>query len=651
MVFVCRMVFLATALRNNFSDVNCRHIVSTSSYPFVKASEIHSGNASFRNVAFPASGHTEGLVTAWARPFRHPSYFSGAGACDAMYVAMENGSIYYIEIHVQAQPLVQNVVKASYLDCAIGTAFAALDCGLGYDDMIVAGGEMSSGGIYLLNIAPWPIDTRAKPEESVINWTPIFDFELVNLSTGGQGTGNTDRARVFACTGRGDHGAITELRYGIQATAQEPVDYLKGVRALFVLPDVSGDGYFVLSSEPDRSFLCYRTFGREGEWLECNTETSFEFDGPTLAAGPLGPAAPSQSPLWSVQVTPSVITAIPLSQKDLASKIEGDTNMSEVGQRPRRMQRRCENGDTIIAASLHGNYVLLALHHGPDIELVLGSMAVEHDKDEFLKPVSAPVALTDEPTFVDFVEFRDRLMAVVGTRQATLQIFLCDAHDGLIPIKEQNMLNHVPASQPGLTFCESAVMLSTDTASKLFCGLRGGTVVIFDVTTVGTSLQLNRSQEMHFGPVPVRLHMDVRRKDSAFALAGHEVYRFDMPRGSFRGAQLIFVLHDEDIDPMVQAIAQIRSSSEWENVLVCVSNDKIFCADVGRSGKICGRRLRLNETPRRLLFYESLGAFIVACTKSVWSEQGGGKKSFCSLKLIDPETFIIPAPQFDQNHC
>jgi hypothetical protein len=350
----------------------------------------------------------EGLVTAWARPFRHPTYFSGARACDAMYVAMENGSIYYLEVHVQAQPLVQNVVKASYLDCAIGTAFAALDCGLGYDDMIVAGGEMSSGGIYLvrgmldyhynsvptqpclqLNIAPWPVDTRAKPEESVINWTPVFDFELINLSARGHGNGIADRDRVFACTGRGDHGAITELRYGIQASAQEPVDYLQGVRRLFILPDVSGGGYFVLSSQPDQSFLCYRSSGREGEWLECNRAVTFEFDEPTLAAGPLQwpqnglenrPQAPSQHTTWSVQITPSAITVVQLSQEDTLSQGEADTDMSDNDPRKRRLQRRCDSGDTIVAGSLHGKYVLIALRSGSEAKLVLGLIAIEDDK-------------------------------------------------------------------------------------------------------------------------------------------------------------------------------------------------------------------------------------------------------------------------------
>lgn len=85
-----------------------------------------------------------------------------------------------------------------------------------------------------------------------------------------------------------------------------------------------------------------------------------------------------------------------------------------------------------------------------------------------------------------------------------------------------------------------------------------------------------------------------------------------------------------------------------ENTIVCVANNKIFRADVGQSGKICGRKLRLGETPRRLLYYKPLGIFIVACMKiprEEYQRGGGGElKSWCSLKAIDPKTFVTTNP-------
>lgn len=89
------------------------------------------------------------------------------------------------------------------------------------------------------------------------------------------------------------------------------------------------------------------------------------------------------------------------------------------------------------------------------------------------------------------------MLAVVGTRQATIQIFLFDLSNGLIPLLEN------PSMSPGtycselranvsvfegnidgqldLFICESAALLTTDTSSKLLCGLRGGTVIVMDI--------------------------------------------------------------------------------------------------------------------------------------------------------------------------
>ncbi|KAF8544951.1 mono-functional DNA-alkylating methyl methanesulfonate N-term-domain-containing protein, partial [Trichophaea hybrida] len=581
------------------------------------------------------------LVAAWARPYRHPKY---SGFHDDMYLAMENGDIYYMEVEETQSnnALVQATSKASFLKCSIGTAFAVLDNGLGNDDRIVAGGEMSSGGIYLLNISAYAVDAGAKQEESVTNWAPVLDFELVNLSARGQGNeGIAERDRVYACTGRGDHGAITELRYGIQATARrpEPVDGLQGVRQLFILPDTSGGGYFVLSSLADQSFLCYRSSGRDGEWLSCEGIDLLELDETTLAAGSMElPSRNDLSTLWSVQITQNAITILQLSKDNI--KPEVGMEASEIPHN-RRLQRRCDGGDTIISAAIHGRFVLLTLRNGSDVNVVLASIEVKQDSDEFLVPIGTPVALTDDPTFIGIIELRDRVMVVVGTRRATLLIFQCDDSQGLRFIKEQTMSDHATESQHDLNFCESAVMLYTDSAAKLLCGLRGGTVVVFNLIAPELDLKLVRSQDIRFGPIPVQLYLDVHRKDLAFALAGPEVYRFDMPCDIFRAAQLVFVVQDKDIDPTIQSIVQVNSPIDGNNTLVCVTNDQIFCADVGENCKICARRLKLYETPRRLLFYEPLGMFIVACVKTVGRDStglDGDRKSFCSLKIIDPKT-------------
>lgn len=87
-------------------------------------------------------------MTSWARPLRTPSHTQ---TMDDLYLAMEDGDIYFVEVNSEAPNLVELMNKAGHLDCAIGSAFAALDYGLERNDLVIAGGEMSSGGIYLVS--------------------------------------------------------------------------------------------------------------------------------------------------------------------------------------------------------------------------------------------------------------------------------------------------------------------------------------------------------------------------------------------------------------------------------------------------------------------------------------------------------------------
>lgn len=71
---------------------------------------------------------------------------------DDLYLALEDGDIYFVEVDTSMPNLVQLVNKAGHLNCSIGSAFAALDYGLDRNDLLVAGGEMSSGGVYLVSL-------------------------------------------------------------------------------------------------------------------------------------------------------------------------------------------------------------------------------------------------------------------------------------------------------------------------------------------------------------------------------------------------------------------------------------------------------------------------------------------------------------------
>jgi len=97
------------------------------------------------------------------------------------------------------------------------------------------------------------------------------------------------------------------------------------------------------------------------------------------------------------------------------------------------------------------------------------------------------------------------------------------------------------------------------------------------------------------------------------------------------------------VQPNIEAIVQVGDQALGsENTLICFADDQIFCADIGQSGKICGRRLRLNATPRRLLFYERMNCYIVACGRNPnhMEVSGNPATELCTLKVIDARTFV-----------
>lgn len=70
---------------------------------------------------------------------------------DDLYLALENGDIYFVEVDFEQKEFLQLINRAARLNCSIGPAFAALDYGLERNDLLIAGGEMSSGGVYLVS--------------------------------------------------------------------------------------------------------------------------------------------------------------------------------------------------------------------------------------------------------------------------------------------------------------------------------------------------------------------------------------------------------------------------------------------------------------------------------------------------------------------
>lgn len=232
-------------------------------------------------------------------------------------------------------------------------------------------------------------DDEPKLGETVANWSPVFDFDLINPSAHGHAQGRAVRDRMYACTGRGEHGAIAEIRYGIHGLIQSAADYMPGIRNIWVLPGSEGTSFFLLCSFPDRSTLCL--INEAGEWEDVSESDFLDMSQTTLAAAAIGDK--------SAQITPKAVNINLLKEKDLSNRtptrditmFDGDANCGVnggmEGVKP-MWSRQCGSGDLIVAAAIRDAYLVIAVRSGVCIKMTLAVVLPEVDVEWVFCPLS-----------------------------------------------------------------------------------------------------------------------------------------------------------------------------------------------------------------------------------------------------------------------
>ncbi|KAK0643484.1 mono-functional DNA-alkylating methyl methanesulfonate N-term-domain-containing protein [Cercophora newfieldiana] len=207
-------------------------------------------------------GRHQPLWTAWARPFRLSPYFEGR---DCIYLAREDGVVIFIE--ADSESALDRSTFMDTFDSNISSAFTCLFDQ--YTDVLIMGSDSGPGAI-------WKVPARQPLEllGTLPNWSPSVDFVTTDeFSTWSQeigGSGSkmipwTNRQprkpdRVFATSGHGKKGSITEYRYGLKAGIGLDLEYGAEVKEAWLLPSrnaVEEKGFHLLLSMPDCSALLH----------------------------------------------------------------------------------------------------------------------------------------------------------------------------------------------------------------------------------------------------------------------------------------------------------------------------------------------------------------------------------------------------------
>ncbi|CCC08169.1 unnamed protein product [Sordaria macrospora k-hell] len=158
------------------------------------------------------------LWTAWDRPYRLPRYLKGK---DCLYLAREDGIVVYIEVDED-----HALERSTFIDafkCNISSAFAYLFDQ--YADVLVLGSDNGTGSV-------WKVCGTSLAFTFVV--PPTLDFAVTD-SSGDKASELRAPGRIFAASGHGLTGCITEYRHGLKADIGLELEIGDGLKQAWLL--------------------------------------------------------------------------------------------------------------------------------------------------------------------------------------------------------------------------------------------------------------------------------------------------------------------------------------------------------------------------------------------------------------------------------
>ena len=409
----------------------------------------------------PGNCQQRPLWTQWARPVRRKEWKPQG---EVIYLCREDGLVVWLELEGERSSisLPHNIGR---LGINVDTAFASLDNNGSYyirdgtlqsQDFLVAGGDMSEGGLFSLTPRH-----PAKRQQPIPNWAPVTSLTVSNgldfLDHYQDPTNLTARQRVFASVGKGSRqGGVCEFRYGIPALSSTkiPIKDLGSIGILAMWIFVSNDKTTLLLTDPERSYvleLDVDQFGSIKNVSDADSATEHHLDvgARTVAAGNTEKGHIIQITEQSIRVRTST-TRRPL--------------VREIGE-----------GMMITAASIEGFIpaLLIAVRCDDQFSLRLLSW------NELVLDTKIQMSLSFEPSCVLLKVIGNRLYAFVGLLNGTLQIFRVDG--GNLDFSFEYRFEGEFAVCDSIGLISKTKEITDEADNLLLCGLRNGTLHIFQL--------------------------------------------------------------------------------------------------------------------------------------------------------------------------
>ncbi|KAL3428379.1 thermotolerance protein [Phlyctema vagabunda] len=591
------------------------------------------------------SGLGNPLWVSWARPYRLPYH---TATRDDIYIAREDGLVKFFEIDVEE--FVNTDMRIGYFDCNIGPAFACLD----YQkyvppfkggDLLIASGDACNGGTYLVLARDGPAFN-----ENIPNWSPAIDFATTSPSQDRAASRllfhkdiMPKRDRVFACSGTGVKGAITEFRHGLEASVGTIIPYDDPIMNAWIISPALGspdnnEGSLFLLSLADRSALIRLSADASSVEAIDQDATHFDLQNRTIAAKLHGD--------FVIQVTEQSII---ISRETPIHVFSGQALLGSTAS----IERAVIHDDVVVFMTrLAGDCGIHVLGPLSTIRQDAGHSTLESIGIRLLQTISA------HTTCLNVCTIRGTLCALVASSYTDYVdlIFVPITGEGSHTLKIAYAA--IDNSISFDAFISLAVAHGSPEDLTLLCGTRNGLVATINILITDTGIQVQKSRCDRFGAGPVNVTKDEssEAKELFFVSCDPGVYAINLglnpvphrlgykarSRRTTEHVWLTDALNPAMLQPAVISVFRlpdIFGSTDSGNLLVVAGNELIL-ARLSPQAKAVPRHLAIEGTPRRIIYSQELGVLVVAALVD--------RKS--TLLFIDPDTGADLSQPVDKNN-
>lgn len=531
--------------------------------------------------------------------------------------------MYYLDVNNGAA----RASKCAEFSCSVDTAFAILQESHQHPDYLIAAGSSSPGELLSIGDDIYE-DERVRPLsrqradvlspkfiESIPNWSPCVDLEIPANSAHGN--------RVFTFGGKSPYGAISEIRWGVEARLVTIYDLdVQGLTGIWAFESLSGNGMHFLFSFPMQSILWHATDTVDNESEAGMDDFQIDMDNETVAAATLKNER-------VIQVSRQRIVTLSLPEYSAKHAIDFDPNSRLIAADIASTAPEDNNTTSTAIDSSRKTYILAAIRAGSDLEIAV--FCYNEETDCVIKTTST--CPPSEPICVKLFSSTTTLFACISTVDGDLILYRINA-EGCLSFALSHRIS-IPVADPAgpqhsiRSVCDSLVPVHLDSKIFLVCGLRDGFLCVFGLhtpqdssLTVDEAILIRQLPEdtIKLSNTPVKV---LQTGNTIIALCGASMHRLDVRDIGQKAISISKIwftdrnkpdLDQTFVSAVLSATNDLRIVNNLSNPLVCVSQGKLLIAQMTDQPDVVTRSIKLLGTPYRAIYHEKLENMVVAAT-------------------------------------